>query len=52
MPIPGWLEILAVLLIVLLLFGAGRISKVAKELGNGIREFRKGVNYDKGGKKN
>jgi len=52
MPIPGWLEILAVLLIVLLLFGAGRISKVAKELGNGIREFRKGVNDDKGGKKN
>lgn len=49
MPVPGWLEILVVLLIILLLFGAGRISKVAKELGSGIRDFRKGLNDEKNG---
>ena len=36
-----WIVILA---IVLLVFGVGRISKVGKELGTAIREFRKGLN--------
>lgn len=36
-----WIIILA---IVLLVFGVGRISKVGKELGTAIREFRKGLN--------
>jgi sec-independent protein translocase protein TatA len=44
MPIPGWLEIVVVLVIVLLLFGPGRIGKVAKELGSGLNNFRKGIN--------
>jgi len=35
--------LLVILLIVILLFGAGRISKIAGELGRGIREFRKGL---------
>ncbi len=38
----GW-ELLVVLVIVLLLFGVGRISKIAKELGSGIRAFREGL---------
>jgi len=38
----GW-ELLVVLVIVLLLFGVGRISKIAKELGSGIRSFREGL---------
>ncbi|GIV63214.1 MAG: twin-arginine translocase TatA/TatE family subunit [Chloroflexota bacterium] len=38
----GW-ELLIVLVIVLLLFGVGRISKIAKELGSGIRSFREGL---------
>ncbi len=38
----GW-ELLIVLAIVLLLFGVGRISKIAKELGSGIRAFREGL---------
>lgn len=37
-------ELLIVLGILTLLFGVGRISKVGKELGSGIRAFREGVN--------
>lgn len=44
MGLPGWAEILIVLVIVLLLFGPGRISKVASEMGKGIRNFKDGLN--------
>jgi len=40
----GWQEILVILLIALLLFGAKRIPDLAKGLGKGIREFKKGLN--------
>jgi sec-independent protein translocase protein TatA len=30
-------------LIVVLLFGVGRISKISKELGSGIRAFKEGL---------
>jgi sec-independent protein translocase protein TatA len=43
MGIPGWVEIVIVLVIVLLLFGPGRIGKVASELGKGIRNFKDGL---------
>ncbi len=36
-------ELLIILVIVLLLFGPGRIGKVAGELGKGIRSFRDGI---------
>ncbi len=39
----GLPELLIVLLIVLLIFGVGRISGVAGELGKSIHEFRKGL---------
>jgi len=39
----GPLELGIILLIVILLFGAGRIGKVAGEVGRGFREFRKGL---------
>jgi len=39
----GWQEILLILLIVLLLFGARKIPDLAKGLGKGIREFKKGM---------
>jgi sec-independent protein translocase protein TatA len=39
----GWLEILGILLIVILIFGVGRISKIRSELGHGIRNFRDGL---------
>ncbi|MPN04541.1 Sec-independent protein translocase protein TatA [bioreactor metagenome] len=41
---PGLLEIVLVLIVVLLLFGPGRIGKVAGEIGSGIRNFRKNLN--------
>ena len=43
-------ELLIILLIIILLFGAGRISKIAGELGQGIREFRKGLTGDEDSK--
>lgn len=42
----GLPEIILILVIVLLLFGPGRIGKVAGELGTGIRNFRKGIEGD------
>ena len=39
----GWPEILIVLVIVVLVFGVGRISKVSEELGKSIKSFRKGL---------
>jgi sec-independent protein translocase protein TatA len=39
----GWLEMIVLLVIILLVFGVGRISKVAGELGKGIRAFKNGL---------
>jgi len=39
----GPLELTIILVIVILLFGVGRIGKIAGELGNGIRSFREGL---------
>ena len=39
----GLPEIIIVLVIVLLVFGVGRISKVSEELGKRVRSFRKGL---------
>ena len=36
-------ELIIVLIIILLVFGPGRIVKVASELGAGIRQFRQGL---------
>ncbi|MCD6356918.1 MAG: twin-arginine translocase TatA/TatE family subunit [Anaerolineaceae bacterium] len=41
----GW-EFIVVLIIVLLLFGPGRITKIAGELGKGIKEFKDGLSGD------
>lgn len=40
-------ELLIILVIVLLLFGPGRIGKIAGELGKGIRSFRDGLSGEK-----
>ena len=45
--IGGW-EWVIVLVIVLLIFGVGRLSKVGRELGEGIREFREGLTGEGG----
>ena len=43
----GQTELIIILVIVLLLFGAGRIGKIAGELGSGIRAFKSGLGGDK-----
>ena len=40
---PGVFQILVVALIVLLLFGRGRVSDSLGELGRGVKSFRKGM---------
>ena len=42
----GLPELLIILVIILLLFGVGRVSQVGKELGSAISEFRKGLNSE------
>ena len=39
----GWPELMIVLVIVLVLFGASRVPEVGKALGKGIREFKSSV---------
>lgn len=39
----GMGELLIILVIVLLIFGAGKIPQIAKSLGEGIKEFKKNV---------
>lgn len=43
MTLPRGSELIIILLIVILVFGVGRISKIGKELGSGIRSFREGL---------
>jgi len=37
----GWPEIVAILAVVLLLFGAKKLPELARGLGGGIKEFKK-----------
>ena len=39
----GPLEIIIILVVVLLIFGPGRIGKLGRELGSGIHQFRQGL---------
>jgi sec-independent protein translocase protein TatA len=43
MPTIGTTELIIILVIVVLLFGIGRISKVGGELGKGLRSFKEGL---------
>lgn len=42
----GTPELIILLVIILLLFGVGRIGKIASEMGKGIRAFRAGLGND------
>jgi len=42
----GPTELIIILVIVLLLFGPGRIAKIAGEMGKGIRSFKEGINTE------
>ncbi|NLG72861.1 MAG: twin-arginine translocase TatA/TatE family subunit [Chloroflexi bacterium] len=46
MPHLGPTELIIILVIVIVLFGVGRISKIAGEMGSGIRAFREGLQGD------
>ncbi len=39
----GWQELLIVLIIVLILFGAGRVAVIMRDLGRGVRSFREEI---------
>jgi sec-independent protein translocase protein TatA len=41
--IGGTFKLLIILLIVLLIFGAGKLPKIMGDLGKGIRSFKKGL---------
>ncbi|MEA4930585.1 MAG: twin-arginine translocase TatA/TatE family subunit [Anaerolineaceae bacterium] len=43
-----WPEVILVLVVLVLVFGVGRISKIGGELGSGIKAFKEGLS----GKKN
>lgn len=42
----GQTELIVILVVVVLLFGVGRIGKIASELGSGIRSFKSGLSGD------
>jgi sec-independent protein translocase protein TatA len=43
----GYQELLIILVIVLILFGASRLPELARSLGSSVKEFKKGVNEAK-----
>lgn len=45
---PGLFQILIIAMIILVLFGRGRISEMMGEFGKGIRGFRRGLAEDDG----
>ena len=42
----GPTELIIILVIIIVLFGVGRISKIAGEMGSGIRAFKDGLQGD------
>ncbi len=42
----GMPELIIILVIVLVIFGAGKLPEIGKGLGRGIRNFKKSVNTD------
>ena len=42
----GWTEILLILFIILILFGAKRLPDIGRSIGHSIREFRKALRHE------
>jgi sec-independent protein translocase protein TatA len=43
----SWPEVILFLVVLILVFGVGRISKIGGELGSGIKAFKEGLNGKK-----
>jgi sec-independent protein translocase protein TatA len=50
-PSMGGMELVIILAVVLLFFGARRLPQLGRSLGQGLREFRKGTSGDSDGNK-
>ncbi|MBI4031971.1 MAG: twin-arginine translocase TatA/TatE family subunit [Proteobacteria bacterium] len=46
---PSFWQILIVVLVIVLLFGAGRLPRLMEDLAKGIKSFKKGMKDDDGG---
>ena len=42
----GWQELVIVLIIVIIIFGAGKLPEIGGALGKGIKEFKSNANED------
>ena len=42
-----WPEVILILVVLVLVFGVGRITKIGGELGSGIKAFKEGLNGKK-----
>ncbi|MCX6356575.1 MAG: twin-arginine translocase TatA/TatE family subunit [Candidatus Aureabacteria bacterium] len=48
---PGLPELIVILFIILLLFGAKRLPETMRSIGKGVKEFKKGMNEEEGEEK-
>lgn len=48
----GFSQLLIILLIILVLFGAGKLPQVMSDLGKGLKSFKEGMKDDKDDKGN
>ncbi len=51
MSMPGGVELIVIMGVVVLLFGAKKIPELAKGIGNGIKEFKKAVHGEESSEK-
>jgi sec-independent protein translocase protein TatA len=47
----SFLQLLVILLIIMLLFGAGKLPQVMSDLGKGLKAFKSALNDDKSDEK-
>jgi sec-independent protein translocase protein TatA len=43
----GFKELLLIVIIIFIIFGAGKLPSVMKDIGRGLKSFRKGYKEDK-----
>ncbi len=46
----GIFQVMIIVLLVVLLFGAGRVPRMMEDLGKGIKSFKKGLNEEENSK--